>query len=238
MNMGLLDLPVELRLLIYHNLFVHHEPIPLYIKPLDFWQTLGSIRLKRWSLSSQALAVSRILHDEGKAVLYGENHFSVDQPHRNSPFWRGSSRKQLLKLPESIWENIADQIRKIKFIAPTHLLASMSSRNTLWVQVLKNVRRVEVRESRFIDEDIEYFKEAPTKAIEAALRKELERSCTYGGLDLDPFPTPDDAATREIWWSIDFKESVYCKGCEPEEQEVPLFAGKVSLKASYFSASR
>lgn len=66
---GFVDLPYELRIRIYRQVFVTEAPI-------DFSARAGFAR------SSAFLRTCRLVHHEGSAVLYGENAFHFERSHR------------------------------------------------------------------------------------------------------------------------------------------------------------
>lgn len=200
--MGLPHLPAEVRLLIYSRLFIHHQPILFLLEPIESSESSGPRRLERCCLSSQALAVSHLLHDEGRRILYGENRFLV-----TPCFYRrtGDVGDDPLQASESIWQNIAQQIRKVMLAEGSCILRTICF-NPFWSRALRNVRRVEIYEARTIDKaEIEYYKEAPVETIKASLREHLEREssmCLCYALFL--FSSSASAA-REVWWNVKFR---------------------------------
>ncbi|KAF2445893.1 hypothetical protein P171DRAFT_329178, partial [Karstenula rhodostoma CBS 690.94] len=73
--LGFADLPAELRNKVYRHLFVTDE-------------TVKFPDAENMSRSSQFLSVSKLVHNEGCSILYGENKFRFDRNHKTrGPFW-------------------------------------------------------------------------------------------------------------------------------------------------------
>lgn len=104
---GFTDLPPEVRIRIYRNIFVTETPIEFHLR-CDF---------KR---SSAFLRTCRIAHEEGRAVLYGENAFNFERSHsiRGQFYeedWREIGFKDIRRFLETIGNVNISFMRYISF---------------------------------------------------------------------------------------------------------------------------
>jgi hypothetical protein len=104
---GFTDLPAEVRVRVYRSVFVTKDPINFHTRQ-DF---------KR---SSAFLRTCKIAHEEGRAVLYGENAFHFERSHstRGKFFeddWREIGFKDVRRFLETIGNTNVSMMRYISF---------------------------------------------------------------------------------------------------------------------------
>lgn len=104
---GFTDLPPEVRIRIYRNTFVTETPVDIHLR-CDF---------KR---SSALLRTCKVAHEEGRAVLYGENAFNLERSHsiRGHYYeeeWREIGFKDIRRFLETIGKINISFMRYISF---------------------------------------------------------------------------------------------------------------------------
>lgn len=104
---GFTDLPSEIRIRIYRSVFVTEFPINLHTR-------------KSFQRSSSFLSTCELVHEEGRAVLYGENafHFERSYTSRGRFFeedWREIGFKDLRRFLETIGNTNISMMRYISF---------------------------------------------------------------------------------------------------------------------------
>lgn len=104
---GFTDLPSEIRIRIYRSVFVTDYPINFHSR-------------KHFQRSSSFLSTCKIVHEEGRAVLYGENafHFERSYSARGRFFdedWREIGFKDIRRFLETIGTTNISMMRYISF---------------------------------------------------------------------------------------------------------------------------
>ena len=104
---GFTDLPTEIRLRIYRLVFATEAPINFHTR-------------KNFQRSSSLLATCRIAHEEGRAVMYGENAFHFERSYgaRGRFFeedWREIGFKDIRRFLETIGPTNVSMMRYVSF---------------------------------------------------------------------------------------------------------------------------
>ena len=105
---GFTDLPYEIRVRIYRQLFVTENPI-------DFQSRKG------FSRTSAFLRTCKMVHDEGRAVLYGENAFHFERCHEQrgtfyEATWKEIGFKDVRRFLENIGATNISRMRYVSFL--------------------------------------------------------------------------------------------------------------------------